>query len=56
MFPKEIVRVSRRWAATRYTNIRWWNELRRGGYFPALEDPQTSVEDVRSVFRLIRQN
>jgi hypothetical protein len=31
IFPKELMRNSRRWAATRFTDIRYWNELDRAG-------------------------
>ena len=54
IFPKEIVRISRRWAATRFTDIRWWNELDAGGHFAAFEQPAAFVDDVRSFFRLVR--
>jgi epoxide hydrolase len=54
IFPKEIPRLSRRWAARRFTDIRWWNELDRGGHFAALEQPDLFVGEVRSFFRLVR--
>ena len=54
IFPKEIMRMSRRWAATRFTDIRYWNELDRGGHFAAFEQPAVFVDEVRSFFRLVR--
>jgi hypothetical protein len=54
MFPKEIFRASRRWAEKRYTNLIYWNELEKGGHFPALELPDTFVEEVRKCFRVLR--
>jgi pimeloyl-ACP methyl ester carboxylesterase len=54
IFPKEIVRMSRRWAAQRFTDIRYWNELDRGGHFAALEQPELFVDEVRAFFRLVR--
>ena len=39
IFPKEIFRPSRRWAERRFTDIRHWNELDRGGHFAAFEQP-----------------
>jgi hypothetical protein len=54
IFPKEIPRVSRRWAARRFTDIRYWNELERGGHFAAFEQPELFVDEVRSFFRLVR--
>ena len=54
VFPKEIMRMSRRWAATRFTDIRYWNEPDRGGHFAAFEQPATFVDEVRAFFRLVR--
>jgi pimeloyl-ACP methyl ester carboxylesterase len=54
IFPKEVPRPSRRWASTRYTDIRYWNELDRGGHFAAFEQPELFVDEVRSFFRLVR--
>jgi epoxide hydrolase len=54
IFPKEIQRPSRRWAERRFTNIRYWNELDRGGHFAAFEQPELFVSEVRSFFRLVR--
>jgi len=31
IYPREIVRPSRRWCEKRYTNLRWYEELERGG-------------------------
>ena len=54
IFPKEILRPSRRWAERRFTDIRYWNELDRGGHFAAFEQPELFVDEVRSFFRLVR--
>jgi pimeloyl-ACP methyl ester carboxylesterase len=54
IFPKEIPRPSRRWAEKRFTDIRYWNELDRGGHFAAFEQPELFVNEVRSFFRLVR--
>jgi epoxide hydrolase len=54
IFPKEVPRPSRRWAEKRYTNIRYWNELDRGGHFAAFEQPDLFVNEVRSFFRVVR--
>ena len=56
IFPKEIPRPSRRWAAKRYTDIRHWHELDRGGHFAAFEQPELFVEEVRRFFRLVRND
>jgi pimeloyl-ACP methyl ester carboxylesterase len=54
VFPKENPRPSRRWAAKRYTDIRFWSEPERGGHFAAFERPELFVADVRAFFRLVR--
>jgi pimeloyl-ACP methyl ester carboxylesterase len=54
IFPKEIFRPSRRWAERRYSDIRQWHELDKGGHFAALEQPEVLVDEVRSTFRPLR--
>jgi epoxide hydrolase len=51
IFPKENPRPSRRWAAKRFVNIRYWNEPAKGGHFAAFEQPELFVDEVRSCFR-----
>jgi pimeloyl-ACP methyl ester carboxylesterase len=53
VFPKEIFRPSRRWAERRYRDIRYWNEVGRGGHFAAFEQPATFVDEVRAAFRTV---
>jgi pimeloyl-ACP methyl ester carboxylesterase len=54
IFPKEMQRPSRRWAARRFLDIRYWNEPPKGGHFAAFEQPELFVSEVRSFFRLVR--
>ena len=54
IFPKEIFTPSRRWAEERFTDIRHWSELDRGGHFAAFERPAVFVDEVRSAFRTMR--
>jgi epoxide hydrolase len=54
IFPKDIFGISRRWAETRFTDLRYWNELDRGGHFAAFEQPELFVDELRSFFRLVR--
>jgi len=54
IFPKEIIRISRRWAESRFTDIRYWNELDKGGHFAAFEQPEAFVSELRSFFALVR--
>lgn len=53
IFPKEILKTSRRWAATRYKNIIHWNELDKGGHFAAFEQPELFVKEIRDCFSKI---
>jgi epoxide hydrolase len=54
VFPKEIFRVSRRWAETRFSDLRHFGEPPRGGHFAAMEQPQLFVDEVRASFRSVR--
>ena len=54
MFPKELVRISRRWADKRFSNLIHFGELERGGHFAALEQPVLLTEEIRSSFRNLR--
>ena len=54
VFPREIQRPSRRWAARRFTDIRHWGEPARGGHFAGLEQPAVLAEELRAFFRLVR--
>ena len=53
LFPKEIIPTPRSWAEARYTNIKYWNELDKGGHFAAFEQPQLFVNELRSCFSQI---
>jgi pimeloyl-ACP methyl ester carboxylesterase len=53
IYPKEIIRCSQRWAEQRYTNIKYWNELDKGGHFAAWEVPDTFVDEMRAAFRVL---
>jgi pimeloyl-ACP methyl ester carboxylesterase len=53
IFAAELPRPSRRWAARRYPNIRYWIEHEHGGHFPALEVPELLVSragDLSDIF------
>lgn len=53
IFPKEIIRASRRWADKRYANIGYWNELEVGGHFAAWEQPSLFVSEMRAAFNVL---
>lgn len=46
--------ASRRWAATQYRGLCWWNELDNGGHLLGVEQPTLFVDEVRSFFRMAR--
>jgi epoxide hydrolase len=54
VFPKDIVRPSRRWAEKQYPDLRYWNEPAKGGHFAAFEQPAIFVDEVRAAFRSFR--
>ena len=54
-FPKEIFGTSERWARKRYPTLVYYNDLERGGHFPALEVPDIFLNEVRSCFRAVRE-
>lgn len=54
VFPKEIFRTSRRWAEKRYTDLRHFEVMDRGGHFAAFEQPEAFVDQVRKAFAAMR--
>ncbi len=54
VFPKEILRASKRWASRQYSDIRYWGEPAAGGHFAAFEQPSLFVDEVRAFFRTVR--
>ncbi|MCU1513824.1 MAG: epoxide hydratase [Microbacteriaceae bacterium] len=53
-FPREIYPASRRWVESRYSDLRQWTEMPRGGHFAALEQSGLLLPDIRSFFGLLR--
>ena len=51
VFPKEILKSSRRWLETRMKDLRYFNVLDKGGHFAAFEQPELFVGEVRACFR-----
>jgi len=49
-FPKEILRPPRAVAEKYYTNITRWTEMKKGGHFAALEQPDALARDVIDFF------
>ena len=54
VYPREIMRPSRRWAEKQMSNIIHWNELEKGGHFAAWEQPGSFVGELRDCFRHVR--
>jgi pimeloyl-ACP methyl ester carboxylesterase len=54
IFPREILTGSRRWAERTYADLRYWNEVDRGGHFAAFEEPDLFVDEIRACFRDLR--
>jgi pimeloyl-ACP methyl ester carboxylesterase len=54
VFPREIVRPSRRWCERYYQDLRFFERLERGGHFAAFEQPDLFVDQVRRAFRSMR--
>ncbi len=52
-FPKEVLRAPRSWCEPNY-NITRWTTMPRGGHFPAFEQPELFVDDVRAFFATVR--
>jgi pimeloyl-ACP methyl ester carboxylesterase len=53
-FPDELFATPRSWAEKAYTNLVHYNQLPRGGHFPAWEQPELFVQEVRAGFRTLR--
>jgi pimeloyl-ACP methyl ester carboxylesterase len=54
VFPREIIRPSRRWAEKAYPNLVLFEEVERGGHFAAMEQPEIFVDQLRVAFRPYR--
>lgn len=56
MFAGEQVRLSRRWAESRFDKLTHFGEHASGGHFAAMEAPDRLVSDIRDTFRMLRQS
>ena len=54
VFPREVPRPARRWAETRFPDLRHWGEPDRGGHFGAWERPDVVVDELRAGLRHVR--
>lgn len=53
-FPREILRPPRSVAERSYGNIVRWTEMKKGGHFAALEQPEALAGEIRAFFRPLR--
>ena len=53
-FPKEVLLPPRSVASGLYTDLRRWTSMKRGGHFPALEQPDDLAHEIREFFRPLR--
>jgi pimeloyl-ACP methyl ester carboxylesterase len=53
-FPREIIKPSRRWCEAAFADLRFYEQLDRGGHFAAFEQPELFVDQVRRAFRTMR--
>jgi microsomal epoxide hydrolase len=49
-FPREILRPPRAVAEKFYTNIKRWTDMKKGGHFAALEQPDALARDITAFF------
>lgn len=55
LFPREILKPPRAWAASAYKLVHW-SEMSHGGHFAALEQPALLAEDVVKFIDLVKAN
>lgn len=53
-FPGEIFPAPRSWVEKVYPTLAYYNEVDRGGHFPAWEEPELFSAEVRAAFRTLR--
>ena len=53
-FPGEIWAAPRSWVETVYPDLTYFNEVDRGGHFPAWEEPELFTAELRAAFRALR--
>jgi microsomal epoxide hydrolase len=53
-FPREILKPPRSLAEKMFVDIRRWTQMKRGGHFAAMEQPEALAEEVHAFFRPLR--
>ena len=54
VFPDELFQCPRSWAERAYPKLIHYNQLDKGGHFPAWEQPKLFVDELRAGFRTLR--
>jgi pimeloyl-ACP methyl ester carboxylesterase len=54
VFPKDIPRLPRSWIQDTYSTLIHYGEADKGGHFPALEQPEILVSEIRAGLRTLR--
>ena len=54
VFPDELYQAPRSWVARAYPKLVHYNRLEKGGHFPAWEEPQLFVQELRAGFQALR--
>ncbi|WP_441614891.1 MULTISPECIES: epoxide hydrolase family protein [unclassified Cupriavidus] len=54
IFPGEVYRPPKNWAARAYRNLIYYNQVDKGGHFAAWEEPVLFSTEVRAAFRPLR--
>jgi pimeloyl-ACP methyl ester carboxylesterase len=54
VFPDELYQAPRSWVERAYPKLIHYNRLEKGGHFPAWEQPQLFVQELRAGFRPLR--
>ena len=53
-FPGELWAAPRTWVETVYPNLTYFNQVDRGGHFPAWEEPELFAAELRAAYRSLR--
>jgi pimeloyl-ACP methyl ester carboxylesterase len=56
VFPEELYQPPRSWAAKAYPKLIHYNQLDKGGHFPAWEQSKLFCDEVRAAFRSLRKS
>jgi len=50
VFPRDLMKQPRSWVEGRYTDLKYYNVVERGGHFPMLEVPEVFTAELRKAF------